>query len=70
MNSNLLHKGIGKNKHGENINLCGREGAAIMHDENESVTCNKCRIKLGLERLPQKIKEPSEQQATRKRLNP
>lgn len=44
-----VHKLIGKNRHDENINLCGRTG--IGTNIRRAVTCNKCRIKLHMKKL-------------------
>jgi hypothetical protein len=45
----MWHFLIGKNKHDENINLCGRPGAAT--NMRKAVTCNKCRTRLHMKKI-------------------
>jgi len=45
----IEHKGIGIDKHGNNITLCGSQGATAS--PNRCVTCNKCRSKLHMKKI-------------------
>lgn len=45
----ILHNGIGIDRNGNNINLCGRQGAATNIRTN--ITCNKCRSKMHMKKI-------------------
>jgi hypothetical protein len=49
----IFHKLIGRDRKGNNINLCGRQGAGT--DVRSLITCNKCRAKMHMKKVEEPI---------------
>lgn len=45
----IWHRLVRYDRHGQNINLCGRQGAATTI--RNYVTCNKCRAKMHMKKI-------------------